>query len=91
MISSPARFVDASVTRRTAIKTSGAEALLNIELRPGVLRSAETTSPTVRFTFWVIIATNYANSECGAWSSHVVKLMKIETHKFCLHRVDLAG
>ncbi|MFA6289829.1 MAG: metallophosphoesterase [Opitutaceae bacterium] len=82
--------VDASMTRRTALETLGAGALLGLGLWPGVLRAAGATPPAVPFTFVVVNDTHYMSPECGAWLSHVVQLMKIEAPEFCLLVGDLA-
>ena len=81
--------VDRPITRRAALETLGAGALLSLGLWPGVLRAAGATPPAVPFTFVVVNDTHYLSPECGVWLEHVVKLMKAEAPEFCLHVGDL--
>ena len=77
------------ITRRAALETLGAGALLGLGLWPGVLRAAGTTPPDGTFTFAVINDTHYLSPECGAWLERVIALMKAESPDFCLHLGDL--
>lgn len=77
------------LTRRAALQTLGAGALLSLGLWPGVLRAAGATPPAGTFTFAVINDTHYMSPECGAWLERVVALIKAESPDFCLHVGDL--
>ncbi len=77
------------MTRRAAIETLGAGALLSLGLWPGALRAAGSTSPTATFTFAVINDTHYMSPECGEWLQQVIAQIKAEKPDFCLHLGDL--
>lgn len=77
------------ITRRAAIETLGAGALLGFGLWPGALRAAGSISPAATFTFAVINDTHYMSPECGVWLEQVVAQIKAEAPHFCLHLGDL--
>lgn len=77
------------ITRRAALETLGAGALLSLGLWPGVLRALGTAPSTSAFTFAVINDTHYMSPECGVWLEQVIAQMKAEAPDFCLHLGDL--
>ncbi len=77
------------ITRRAALETLGAGALLSLGLWPGVLRAAGAASSSDTFTFAVVNDTHYMSPGCGAWLKHVVAQIKAEAPDVCLHLGDL--
>jgi calcineurin-like phosphoesterase family protein len=77
------------ISRRAALETLGAGALLSLGLWPGALRAAGATPPPEAFTFAVINDTHYLTPECGVWLEGVVRRIKAESPDFCLHLGDL--
>jgi 3',5'-cyclic AMP phosphodiesterase CpdA len=77
------------ITRRAALETLGAGALLTLGLWPGALRAADATTPAAPFTFVVVNDTHYMTPECGLWLARAVALMQAESPAFCIHLGDL--
>ncbi|MBW8780331.1 MAG: metallophosphoesterase [Verrucomicrobia bacterium] len=86
---SPSTSAGLPISRRAALETLGAGALLSLGLWPGALRAATATPPPESFTFAVINDTHYLTPECGVWLEGVVNRIKAESPDFCLHLGDL--
>ena len=77
------------ISRRAALETLGAGALLGLGFWPGVLRAASATPPVETFTFAVINDTHSMSPEGGVWLEQVMARIKAEEPDFCLHLGDL--